>query len=85
MCCTICCSEGTILRHALQILRPNLRPPLANTSQPRDNEPPATEADVLRKWQEARMEKRLRGEYESAVAHLAEIVRGAVQCAAGHR
>ncbi|KAH9924208.1 surface antigen-domain-containing protein [Fomitopsis serialis] len=53
---------------------PSLRPPLANTSAPRDREPPHADLDKLRKWQEERIARKLRGEYESAVLHLAEVV-----------
>ncbi len=34
---------------------PPLRPPLANTSKPRDSEPDGTEVEKLRKWQEERI------------------------------
>lgn len=50
---------------------PILRPPLHNSSSPRDKEP---EEDKLRKWQEERIARRLRGEYESAIMHLSELV-----------
>lgn len=53
---------------------PPLRPPLANTSAPRDKEPPVADLEKLRKWQEERIARKLRGEYESAVLHLAEVV-----------
>ena len=49
-----------------------LNPPLANTSSPRDGEP--TEQEKIKKWQEDRLERRLRGEYESAVLQLNELV-----------
>ena len=51
---------------------PEVRPPLHNSSAPRDKEPVGV--DKLMKWQEERMERRLRGEYESAVLHLSEVV-----------
>ncbi len=51
---------------------PEIRPPLHNSSAPRDKEPVGV--DKLMKWQEERMERRLRGEYESAVLHLSEVV-----------
>lgn len=54
---------------------PPLRPPLQNTSSPRDQEPLADEFEKLRQWQEARLARKLRGEYESAVIHLSELVR----------
>lgn len=53
---------------------PPLRPPLHNSSAPRDQEPLADELEKLRQWQEARIARKLRGEYESAVHHLSELV-----------
>ncbi|KZT68930.1 hypothetical protein DAEQUDRAFT_711147 [Daedalea quercina L-15889] len=53
---------------------PPLKPPLANTSAPRDKEPKEADFEKLRKWQEERIARKLRGEYESAVLHLAEVV-----------
>ena len=52
---------------------PPLKPPLHNSSAPRDGE---IEVDLrkLKQWQEERIARRLRGEYESAVLHLAEVV-----------
>jgi outer membrane protein insertion porin family len=49
-----------------------LRRPLHNSSSPRDKEP--KELDKLVKWQQERMQRRLRGEYESAIMHLSEVV-----------
>lgn len=49
-----------------------LKPLLHNTSAPRDNEP--DELEKIRKWQEERVARKLRGEYESAVMHLSELV-----------
>ncbi|TFL02734.1 mitochondrial protein [Pterulicium gracile] len=49
-----------------------LKPPLHNSSTPRDNEP--EELEKLRKWQEERVARKLRGDYESAVMHLSELV-----------
>ncbi|KAF5318566.1 hypothetical protein D9619_010794 [Psilocybe cf. subviscida] len=49
-----------------------LRRPLHNSSSPRDKEP--KELDKLVKWQQERMERRLRGEYESAIMHLSEVI-----------
>lgn len=60
---------------ATHLEAPPLRPPLANTSAPRDKEPPEADLEKLRKWQEERIARKLRGEYESAVLHLAEVVR----------
>jgi outer membrane protein insertion porin family len=51
-----------------------LRPPLQNSSSPRDEEPLASDLEKLKQWQEERMQRKLRGEYESAVTHLAELV-----------
>ncbi|KAK1226033.1 hypothetical protein PQX77_010992 [Marasmius sp. AFHP31] len=50
-----------------------LKPPLHNSSSPRDQEP--LEVQKLRKWQEERVARRLRGEYESAVFHLSDLVK----------
>ncbi|TEB24481.1 hypothetical protein FA13DRAFT_1739187 [Coprinellus micaceus] len=38
-----------------------------------EEEPRAKEWEKVQKWQEARIERRLRGEYESAVLHLQEV------------
>lgn len=56
-----------------ELKAPSLKPPLQNSSAPRDGE---IEVDLrkLKKWQEERIARRLRGEYESAVMHLAEVV-----------
>jgi outer membrane protein insertion porin family len=51
-----------------------LKPPLANTSSPRDREPDFGDVEKLRRWQEERIARKLRGEYESAVLHLSEVV-----------
>ncbi|KAJ3494744.1 hypothetical protein NLJ89_g10742 [Agrocybe chaxingu] len=50
---------------------PLLRPPLHNTSSPRDKEPVGFEK--LLKWQDERRARKLKGEYESAVTHLSEV------------
>ena len=52
---------------------PPLRPPLANTLSPSEKEP--DDLEKIRKWQEERIARKLRGEYESSVMHLTEIVR----------
>ena len=57
-----------------ELTTPPLTPPLHNTSAPRDGEPQDIGLEKLRKWQEERISRRLRGEYESAVLHLAELV-----------
>ena len=51
---------------------PKLTPPMQNSSSPLDNEP--EEIKKLLKWQEDRQARRMRGEYESAVLHLSELV-----------
>ncbi|KAI0825955.1 surface antigen-domain-containing protein [Irpex lacteus] len=53
---------------------PPLKPPLHNTSAPRDMEPTDADLEKLRRWQEERIARKLRGEYQSAVLRLAEIV-----------
>ncbi|KAF8870966.1 mitochondrial protein [Gymnopilus junonius] len=55
-----------------EITAPPLRPPLHNSSSPRDKEP--KEVDKILKWQQERIGRRLRGEYESAILHLSEVV-----------
>jgi outer membrane protein insertion porin family len=52
---------------------PPLKPPLANTVVSKDKEP--DDLDKIRKWQEERLARKLKGEYESAVLHLNELVR----------
>jgi len=54
---------------------PPLRPPLVNTSSPSDKEPEPDDLEKIRKWQEERIARKLRGEYESSVMHLTELVR----------
>jgi hypothetical protein len=53
---------------------PPLKPPLANTSSSREKEPDES-LEKIRKWQEERISRKLKGEYESAVLHLNELVR----------
>ncbi|KAK7059619.1 SAM50-like protein SPAC17C9.06 [Favolaschia claudopus] len=53
---------------------PGLRPPLQNTSSARELEPDERDLDKIRTWQQQRIEKKLRGEYESAVMHLSEVL-----------
>ncbi|KIK65641.1 hypothetical protein GYMLUDRAFT_39139 [Collybiopsis luxurians FD-317 M1] len=50
----------------------SLRPPLQNSSSALDQEP--IELQRLRKWQQERVAKKLRGDYESAALHLADLV-----------
>ncbi|KAF9003410.1 mitochondrial protein [Cyathus striatus] len=54
------------------ILPPPLSPPLHNSSAPRDKEP--EDIQKILKWQEDRLKRRLRGEYESATMHLTELI-----------
>ncbi|TFK47553.1 hypothetical protein OE88DRAFT_1685927 [Heliocybe sulcata] len=49
-----------------------LKPPFQNSSAPRDKEP--DDLEKLRRWQEERLARRLRGEYESAYLRLGELV-----------
>ncbi|KAF8582575.1 hypothetical protein K439DRAFT_1635230 [Ramaria rubella] len=58
------------------IVVPDLRAPLANTSSPRDAEPPAADTEALLKWQEDRIARRLRGDYESSMLRLNELING---------
>jgi outer membrane protein insertion porin family len=51
-----------------------LAPPLHNSAQPRDKEPAAEGIDKLLHWQQQRIARRLRGDYESAVIHLSSLV-----------
>ncbi|KAG5651012.1 hypothetical protein H0H81_010230 [Sphagnurus paluster] len=51
---------------------PALSPPLHNTASPRDQEPETLEK--IQKWQEERMARKLRGEYQSAVLHLSDVI-----------
>ncbi len=57
-----------------ELTAPPLKPPLHNTSAPRDMEPTDADLEKLRRWQEERIARKLRGEYQSAVLRLAEIV-----------
>lgn len=52
---------------------PPLKTPLHNSSSPRDQEPDGNLAK-LQQWYEERMARKLRGEYETAVFHLSELV-----------
>ncbi|THG97311.1 hypothetical protein EW026_g4663 [Hermanssonia centrifuga] len=61
------------MAHTSELTVPELKPPLQNTSAPRDKEPEG-DLEKLRKWQEDRVTRKLRGEYESAVLHLSEVV-----------
>ncbi|PCH45027.1 hypothetical protein WOLCODRAFT_165558 [Wolfiporia cocos MD-104 SS10] len=57
-----------------ELTAPPLKPPLADTSAPRDGEPAADDVDRILRWQEERIARKLRGEYESAVLHLSDVV-----------
>ncbi|KAK7471006.1 hypothetical protein VKT23_002419 [Stygiomarasmius scandens] len=50
----------------------NLKSPLHNSSSPRDKEP--IEVQKVRKWQEERVAKKLRGDYEHAVMRLSDLL-----------
>ncbi|KDQ10350.1 hypothetical protein BOTBODRAFT_178207 [Botryobasidium botryosum FD-172 SS1] len=56
--------------------QPTLRPPFPNTSSPRDLEPSPDDIDKINKWQQERIERRLRGDYESSVKNLGELING---------
>lgn len=58
----------------LELTTPPLKPPLHNSSRPSDKEPDDSDLDKIRKWQEDRIARKLRGEYESAVFHLTQVV-----------
>lgn len=51
-----------------------LEPPLQPSASPRHLEPDPDDIEKLRKWQEDRITRKLRGEYESAVLHLSDLV-----------
>ena len=57
-----------------ELTAPPLKPPLHNSAAPRDKEPDI-DLEKLRKWQEERISRKLRGEYEYATMRLAEVVR----------
>ena len=67
-----------VLHHMLdldeKVEHPPLQPPLVNSSSPSDKEP-GDDLEKIRKWQEERIARKLRGEYESSVMHLTELVR----------
>ncbi|KAI0341508.1 hypothetical protein BDW22DRAFT_1332695 [Trametopsis cervina] len=60
--------------HEPELTVPPLKPPLRNTSAPRDKEPQDVDFEKLKKWQEERIARKLRGEYQSAVLRLGEVV-----------
>ncbi|KAI0646129.1 surface antigen-domain-containing protein [Trametes meyenii] len=53
---------------------PPLQPPLQNTSSPREREPDTADLERYRKWWEERKLRKLRGQYESALVQLSELV-----------
>ncbi|KAI0746553.1 surface antigen-domain-containing protein [Daedaleopsis nitida] len=53
---------------------PPLQPPLQDTSSPRDREPDPADIEKYRKWWEERKLRKLRGQYESALVQLSELV-----------
>ena len=53
---------------------PPLRPPLHDTSSPRDREPNAADIEKYKNWWEERKLRKLRGQYESALVQLSELV-----------
>lgn len=55
-------------------LAERIRGPLNSTKSTKDHEPPEEELEKIRKWQEERIERKLRGEYESALLHLDGLV-----------
>ncbi|KAF9445599.1 hypothetical protein P691DRAFT_805471 [Macrolepiota fuliginosa MF-IS2] len=52
---------------------PKLSPPLQDTSRPRDKEP-KDDVEKILEWQQQRIARRLRGDYESAVVHLSHLI-----------
>ncbi|KAJ7885101.1 surface antigen-domain-containing protein [Mycena olivaceomarginata] len=63
-----------IIENLHLLVPPGLRPPLQNSSSPRDLEPDERDIEKIRAWQQQRIEKKLKGEYESAVMHLSEVI-----------
>ena len=55
-------------------LAERIRGPLNSSKSPTDHEPPDEELERIKKWQEERIERKLRGEYESALLHLDGLV-----------
>lgn len=66
--------QGSEMDNGFTPLMSRLKPPLANTSEPRDLEPDGADLEKLKRWQEQRMENRLRAEYESAIINLGDLV-----------
>ena len=59
----------------LEAQAPPLQPPVHNTASPRDREPDPADIEKYRKWWEERKVRKLRGQYESALVQLSELVR----------
>lgn len=57
-----------------ELTAPSLKPPLHNSSAPRDREPDPGDLEKIKKWQEERITRKLKGEYESALLHLSSVV-----------
>ena len=53
---------------------PPLQPPLQYTSSPREREPDDKDIERYRKWWEERKLRKLRGQYESALVQLSDLV-----------
>jgi hypothetical protein len=53
----------------------HIRPPLQPSARPSHHEPSPEDVEKLRSWQEERLQRKLRGEYESEILHLTELVR----------
>ncbi|KAG5641971.1 hypothetical protein DXG03_003845 [Asterophora parasitica] len=58
----------------LEVTPPSLKPLLHYSSSPRDREPEQDDLAKVMKWQEERMARKLKGEYESAVLHLSDVI-----------
>ncbi|OSD07820.1 hypothetical protein PYCCODRAFT_1358249 [Trametes coccinea BRFM310] len=58
----------------LEAQAPPLQPPLHNTAAPREREPDPADIEKYRKWWEERKLRKLRGQYESALVQLSELV-----------
>ena len=58
----------------LEAQAPPLQPPLHNTASARDREPDPADIEKYRKWWEERKVRKLRGQYESALVQLSELV-----------
>ncbi|KAI0634983.1 surface antigen-domain-containing protein [Trametes polyzona] len=60
----------------LEAQAPPLQPPLQNTASPKDREPDPADLERYRQWWEERKLRKLRGQYESALVQLSELVNG---------